>query len=52
MLKSLGILTCIISDFNSACDADGNLRADERCDASANWAELLVVHGKDLQCLH
>lgn len=47
MLKSLGILTCIISDFSSAYDADGKLYADERCDVSANWPGLLVVPGKD-----
>lgn len=42
MLKSLVILTCIISDFNSAYDAD------ECCGVSANWPELLVVYGKVL----
>lgn len=48
MLKSLGILTCLSSVCNAACEADGNLCADERCDVSANWPELLVVYGKDL----
>lgn len=48
VLKSLGILTCLSSVCNAACEADGNLCADERCDVSANWPELLVVYSKDL----
>lgn len=45
MFKSLVILTSTISDFTSAYDAD------ECCGVSANWPELLVVHGKVLQYL-
>jgi len=52
VLQSLGILIFIISDFNSACDEDGNLHAGEDWDVSANWPELLVPYGKDLQYLH
>lgn len=44
MLKSLGILTCVISDFSSAYDADGNLHADEHCHVSAS-CPARVAHG-------